>query len=138
VQASTAVQPLRVLVVDDNRDLVLGLTTLLRTEAHDARGLHQADDILEQVRDYNPHVVILDLAMPGKSGWEAAKEIRACAQGKRLVLVALTGEHTQGADRDASYMNGFDFHLMKPCDPHVLLTLLHWVRIDSPYRSHIR
>ena len=138
MQASTAVQPLRVLVVDDNRDLVLSLTTLLRTEAHDARGLHQADDILEQVRDYNPHVVILDLAMPGKSGWEAAKEIRAGAQGKRLVLVALTGEHTQGADRDASRMNGFDFHLMKPCDPHVLLTLLHWVRIDSPYRSRIR
>jgi len=75
--------------------------------------------------------------MPGKSGWEAAKEIRACVPGKRLVLVALTGEHTQGADRDASYMNGFDFHLMKPCDPHVLLTLLQWVRIDSPYRTRL-
>jgi hypothetical protein len=34
-------------------------------------------------------------------------------------------------------MNGFDFHLMKPCDPHVLLTLLQWVRIDSPYRTRL-
>ena len=98
----------------------------------------QADDILEQVRDFDPHMVILDLAMPGKSGWEAAKELRACLPGKRLVLVALTGEHTRGADRDSSRMSGFDFHLMKPCDPNVLLTLLRWVRIDSPYRSHIR
>jgi DNA-binding response OmpR family regulator len=136
-QASTAVQPLRVLVVDDNQDLVLSLRTLLRTEHHDSRGLYKADDILEHVRDYNPHVVIMDLAMPGKSGWEAAKEIRACVPGKRLVLVALSGEHTRGADRDASRMNGFDFHLMKPCDPHVLLTLLHWVRIDSPYRTRL-
>jgi DNA-binding response OmpR family regulator len=95
-QASTAVEPLRVLVVDDNQDLVLSLRTLLRTEHHDSRGLYKADDILEHVRDYNPHVVIMDLAMPGKSGWEAAKEIRACVPGKRLVLVALTGEHTQG------------------------------------------
>jgi hypothetical protein len=35
-------------------------------------------------------------------------------------------------------MNGFDFHLMKPCDPQVLLTLLRWVQIDSPYRSRLR
>ncbi len=137
-QATTAGQPLRVLVVDDNRDLVLSLTTLMRAEACDTRGLYQADDILEQVRDFDPHMVILDLAMPGKSGWEAAKELRACLPGKRLVLVALTGEHTRGADRDSSRMSGFDFHLMKPCDPNVLLTLLRWVRFDSPYRSHIR
>lgn len=136
MQTLTAVQALRVLVVDDNRDLVLSLTTLLRTESYDARGLYEADNILEHVRDYNPHVVVMDLAMPGKSGWEAAKEIRAFA-GKRLVLVALTGEHTRGADRDSSRMNGFDFHLMKPCDPHVLLTLLRWVGIDSPYRSRV-
>jgi DNA-binding response OmpR family regulator len=135
VQASTAVQALRVLVVDDNRDLVLSLTTLLCAEGCDTRGLYEADDILYHVRDYNPHVVILDVVMPGKSGWEAAKEIRACLPDRRLVLVALTGEHTRGADRDASRSNGFDFHLMKPCDPHVLFTLLRWVRIDSPFRS---
>jgi len=130
-------RPLRVLVVDDNRDLVLSLVALLRTEGHGARGLHEADNILEHVRDYDPAVVILDISMPGKSGWEAAKEIRACHPGRRIVLVALTGEHTSGADRASSLMNGFDFHLMKPCDPQVLLTLLRWVQIDSPFRSRI-
>jgi DNA-binding response OmpR family regulator len=137
VQAPTAVRALRILVVDDNRDLVLSLTTLLRAESYDALGLYEADNILEHVRNYDPHVVVMDLVMPGKSGWEAAKEIRT-RSGKRLVLVALTGEHVRGADRDASRMNGFDFHLMKPCDPQVLLTLLRWVQIDSPYRSRLR
>ena len=124
----------RILVVDDDRDLVLSLTTLLNLEGCDTRGLYGASDILHHVRDFDPHVIILDIAMPEKSGWEAAEEIRAGLRDKRPVLVGLSGEHTRGSDRAYSQANGFDFYLMKPCDPHVLLTLLKWVGIESPFR----
>ena len=126
---------MRVLVVDDDRDFVLSLTVLMQTEAYDARGLYQAGDIVQQVREYDPDVVILDLAMPGKTGWQAADEIRTGLPGRRRVLVAVSGEYVRGADRDASRSHGFDFHLMKPCDPQLLLTLLKWVRIESPMRD---
>jgi DNA-binding response OmpR family regulator len=129
---------LRVLVVDDDRDMVLSLTALLRTEAYDARGLYDARDIVQQVREFEPEVVILDIAMPGKSGLEAAMEIRAGLPDRRVVLVAITGEHMRGEDRAESRRRGFDFHLLKPCDPQVLLTLLRWVGIQSPYRSPFR
>jgi DNA-binding response OmpR family regulator len=129
---------LRVLVVDDDHDLVLSLTALLRMEAHDARGVHDAGDLLRHVHEYDPHVVILDIAMPGKNGWDAAKELRARHPDRKLVLVGLSGEHTSGSDRTFSERNGFDFYLMKPCHPNVLLTLLRWLAIQSPFRSAFR
>ena len=128
----------RVLVVDDDRDLVLSLVALLRTEAYEARGVHDATQILQTIREYGPDVVILDIAMPGKTGWDAAREIRARMPGKKPALIGMSGEHTTGADRMHSELNGFDFYLMKPCDPNVLLTLLRWLSIQSPFRSSFR
>jgi DNA-binding response OmpR family regulator len=117
-------RPLRVLVIDDDRDMVLSLKVLLRAEGHVVRTLHDASDVLDQVRNFNPDVAILDIAMPGKTGWQAATEIRAGLAGKHLTLVGLSGEYMSGTDRSVSQMRGFDFYLMKPCDPIVLLTLL--------------
>ena len=128
---------LRVLVVDDDRDMVLSLTTLLRTEGYETRGLHNAADILHHVEAFNADVLVLDIAMPGKTGWEAAKEIRANLDKRRLVIIGISGEHTRGWDRTQSTMNGFDFYLMKPYDPNVLLTLLRWLQIQSPFSSSL-
>ena len=135
LRADAPPRALRVLVVDDDRDTVLSLTALLRTEGYDARGLHSAKDILHQVGAFNADVVILDIAMPGKSGWAAAAEIRKEISRRRLVIVGISGEHIRGADRTKSQTHGFDFYLMKPCDPNVLLTLLRWVQIQSPFSS---
>jgi DNA-binding response OmpR family regulator len=128
---------LRVLVVDDDRDTVLSLITLLRTEAYEVRGLYEAGSIERHVQEFDPDVVILDIAMPGKNGWVAAREIRS-HPGRRTVLIGISGEHVRGSDRTLSEMNGFDFYLMKPYDPNVLMTLLRWVGIQSPYRSPFR
>ena len=140
IKTYEAVQPraLRVMVVDDDRDMVLSLTALLRTEGYEARGLYDASDILQQVEAYGPDVVILDIAMPGKTGWEAAKEIRKVLSSRRPVVIGISGEHTRGLDRTQSQLIGFDFYLMKPCDPNVLLTLLRWVQIQSPFSSALR
>jgi DNA-binding response OmpR family regulator len=126
---------MKVLVVDDDRDMVLSLTSLLGTEGYETRGIYGAAEILKHVREFKPDVIFLDIAMPGRSGWEAAAAIRESFPDRRLVLVGVSGEYTSGADRSVSEMRGFDFYLMKPCDPHVLLTLLRWVGIQSPYRA---
>ena len=125
---------MRVLVVDDDRDMVLSLIALLRTEGHDVRGAYDARNIVREVREFDPEVVILDIAMPGMTGWEAAEAIRAAIL-KKIVLVGMSGEYTSGADRSVSRQRGFDLYLMKPCDPNVLLTALRFVGIQSPYRT---
>ena len=126
---------MRVLVVDDDRDMVFSLIALLRTEGHEVRGAYEARNIVRHVREFDPQVVILDIAMPGVSGWEAAEAIRTGIPEKRLVLVGMSGEYTSGADRSVSRQRGFDLYLMKPCDPNVLLTALRFVGIQSPYRA---
>jgi DNA-binding response OmpR family regulator len=43
---------------------------------------------------------------------------------KRPVLIALSGQYTKGSDKALAYMKGFNYYLMKPCDPNTLLSLL--------------
>jgi two-component system OmpR family response regulator len=126
---------MRVLVVDDNPDMVLSLLELLRSEGHLAHGLYDARNIVERVAEFDADVVILDIAMPGKTGWEAAEAIRTGLPDKRLSIVGMSGEYTSGADRSGSRQRGFDLYLMKPFDPNVLLTALRFVGIQSPYRA---
>ena len=114
----------RVLVVDDNQDTVDSLLALLETDGHNAKGIYSARTILTDVRDFDPDVMIMDIAMPGKSGWDAAREVREHRTGKRPVMIAVSGEYTKGADRILSALIGFDYYLIKPCDPNVLLKLV--------------
>ena len=114
---------LRVLVVDDDADMVESMATVLRLHGYRAKGAHSATDIVACVRDFDPSVVILDLAMPGKSGLDAAREIRASRPGSnRPMLIALTGERRTGLPE------GFNYFLRKPCDVNVLLALVGQAR----------
>ena len=112
------------LVVDDNHDMVLSLRALLRLEGHDTKGCYNGSEVLNCVQEYDPDVVLLDIALPGENGWEAARRIRAKIPGKRPMLIGITGEYTKGADRVLAEMSGFDYYLVKPADPKVLFALL--------------
>jgi CheY-like chemotaxis protein len=68
-------------------------------------------------------VVLLDVGLPQRNGYEAARMIRAEPWGRDVVLIALTG-WGQEQDRRRSREAGFDHHLVKPVDPQVLMTLV--------------
>lgn len=105
----------RVLVVDDNRESVETLSMLLQLKGHDARIAEDGDEAIAIADSYLPHVVVLDLSLPGRDGYEIARELRARPYGTGLVLVALTG--WSGNDvREKAAAAGFDFHLLKPVD----------------------
>ena len=113
----------RLLVVDDNRDSVDSLSTLLRLMGND---VHMAFDGVEAVhaaRQYRPDVVLLDLGLPLQNGYEAARMIRSEPWGQQIVLIALTG-WGQEQDRRRSREAGFDHHLVKPVDPRALMQLV--------------
>jgi PAS domain S-box-containing protein len=104
---------MRVLVVDDNADAAESLAALLEIEGHQTRVAHDGSQALHAARDFHPHVVFLDIGMPGKDGYEVARELRADAQTRDAVLVALTGWGAR-EDRARSRSAGFDHHLTKP------------------------
>ncbi len=115
--------PLRVLVVDDNVDAVAMLKMLLETTGHDVRTAHNGPTSLEAALLYRPHVVLLDIGLPGLDGYEVARKIREQAIFKDVVLIATTG-YGQDRDRQLSREAGFDHHLVKPLDFDALEAIL--------------
>jgi two-component system CheB/CheR fusion protein len=71
----------------------------------------------------DPDVVLLDIGLPGLSGYEVAEGLQGRKATKRLLLVAVTG-YTTEADRERSAAAGIDLHLLKPVEPALLLGLL--------------
>jgi signal transduction histidine kinase/DNA-binding response OmpR family regulator len=112
-------RPVRVVVVDDNEDSAEGLAMLLRLEGHDVATAHDGLEAVSVTERFRPEVVLLDIGLPGISGYEAARRIRALPGGRRIRLVALTGWGQQ-EDRRKSAEAGFDLHLVKPVGPEEL------------------
>ncbi|WP_206107705.1 PAS domain S-box protein [Paludisphaera rhizosphaerae] len=119
---------LNVLVVDDNRDSAESLAILLGLKGHEVRTAHDGPEALRTLESFRPHLVLLDLGLPGMSGFEVARRIRSSAGLRGVQLAALTG-WGQEEDRRRTREAGFDHHLVKPADPEaveaVLATLLH-------------
>lgn len=119
-----AVKAVRVLIVDDNADHVDTLATLFRLEGHTARGIYSAVDIVNEVKQFKPDVVVLDIAMPGRDGWAAATAIRTAFAGPRPTLIACSGEYTKREHVRLAKARGFDHYITKPCDTQELLDLI--------------
>jgi PAS domain S-box-containing protein len=113
----------RVLVVDDQLDSSESLAVLLRLRGHEVRTASDGSSALEEFARYRPEVVFLDLGLPGMSGYEVARRLRAMPEARDVRLVALTGYGTE-ADRERTRAAGFDVHLAKPVDPQAVETLL--------------
>jgi len=114
--------PMRVLVVDDNRDAADSLGVLLGFLGYVVEVAHDGLGALRAVERFLPSLVLLDLGMPEMDGYEVARRLRAQPDGHALVLVALTG-WGQEEDRLRSRQAGFDHHLVKPTDIDALQRL---------------
>ena len=124
VGSSKAARNLRILVVDDERDAVLTLMTLLRDEGHDVRGLYRAKEVAAVVKEFDPDVVLLDIALPDGSGYALAEDIRRRSGSKRPMLIALTGIYKRAPHDHLSRVVGCDHFLTKPFAIADLLKLI--------------
>lgn len=124
-ETETSQEPpsLRILVVDDNRDSAESLGTLLDVMGNQVRTANDGPASLEEARSFRPHVILLDIGMPGMSGYEVAQRIREHPELRKATLVAVTG-WGQDEDRRRSREAGFDHHLTKPVELAALERLL--------------
>jgi CheY-like chemotaxis protein len=116
-------RPLRVLVVDDDKDTVVSLLLLLRSEGHDAKGAYDSGAMWEIVDQFRPDAILLDIGLPDRNGYDVARTLRRRFGPQTPMLVAVTAWN-KGADKVLAQLAGFDHHVGKPYDPHSLLTLL--------------
>ena len=113
----------RILVVDDLQASAETLMTLLEMEGFQVRVAHEGQEALAIAREFKPHVVLLDIGLPGMNGFEVAHGLRSQPESHDALLIALTG-YGEAESRSRSAQAGFDFHMVKPADVNLLLTML--------------
>ena len=113
----------RILIADDNRDSAETLAALLRMEGHEVTSVHDGPVALSVFSELKPDVALLDIGMPGLTGYEVARKMRQAGSKTPLTLIAITG-WGQDIDKERAFAAGFDHHLTKPVDPQRLVELL--------------
>jgi PAS domain S-box-containing protein len=113
----------RVLVVDDNVDAAITVASLLKAWGHDVHVVHNGPAAIDAAGHYRPEIVLLDIGLPGMSGYEVARKLRRDPQHRGVLIAALTG-YGQAEDRARSHAAGFDYHLTKPPDTSMLEQLV--------------
>ncbi len=114
---------LRILVADDERDQVATLAALLIDEGHEVREVYRGSEVTRMAHEFDPDVALIDIGMPGMTGYDVARELRLEFGKTRPLLIAITG-WKQSSDKILAMLAGFDHHLAKPFDPHALLALI--------------
>jgi two-component system, chemotaxis family, CheB/CheR fusion protein len=130
-------QPLRVLVVDDNHDAADSLGMLLKFLGAEIRLAYDGNAALDALESFDPDLVLLDIGMPGMDGYEVAKRIRRHPGFAHLKLIALTG-WGQEEDRRRTAAAGFDHHLIKPTGIEALRGLLATIEARDASRRTAR
>jgi CheY-like chemotaxis protein len=126
IDAINPVSTPRVLVVDDYPVGADALQLLLEQNGFEARTVNDARLACALAEEWLPFAVVVDVVMPGMTGLELARRLRAGALTREMLLVAFTARTSQ-ADRNRAYEAGFDVHCAKPLTPSRLLTVLESV-----------
>jgi CheY-like chemotaxis protein len=122
--APVAVGPVRrILVVDDSADTAQSLAMLLNASGYEVESANDGPSALAAARRFRPAFILLDIGMPGMSGYELARTLRKNKGTRKTTLVAISG-FGRPEDVERSREAGFDHHLLKPVDLDTLIPIL--------------
>ena len=113
----------RILIVDDNLEAARALAVLLELWGHQVFLAHDGRAALEQVRSRQPHIVLLDIGLPGMDGFQVAAALRRESGPRPLRVISMSGM-TREDDFARALESGIDQHLHKPIEPRFLQSLL--------------
>lgn len=124
----------RILVVDDDRSIVKVLTSYLERSGYQTLPAYDGEMALHQLRRERPDLVILDLMMPNRDGWEVTKIIRADKTLAAMPIIMLTAR-VEDTDKIVGLELGADDYISKPFNAHEVVarvkSLLRRVKLDQ-------
>jgi DNA-binding response OmpR family regulator len=130
-------RPLRVLIVDDNRDSLVTLGALCRSEGMDVQMLRRGEAVPAAVAQFVPDVILLDIGLPDRSGFDVAEELTESYGEHRPLLIAVTA-YSSEEEREMARISGFHHFIAKPYDPQSLLRRLSLLKPKGPSRAGSR
>jgi two-component system, cell cycle response regulator DivK len=113
-------QKRQVLVVDDNADMRALIGMLLEDEGYHPSYAADGPTAIEQACAHPPDLILMDISLPGMSGWETVERLREMADFRSTPIIAVTA-HTSRQDQERSLAAGCNLHLNKPFDIDVFL-----------------
>lgn len=120
----------RVLVVEDNQDTADTLAALLEFWGHSVTVAGDGATALSTATHWQPEVILLDIGLPGMSGYEVAQRLRQQSPLRATAIAALTGYGSED-DRERVIAAGFDAHFIKPVEPHALQAFIAEAPLNS-------
>ena len=115
-----ASEPKVILVVEDDPQQRTLYARVLGTAGYRVIEAADSQEALERVHVSRPDLVLMDVTLPGPSGWNAPREIKSHPDTHRIPVLVVTGL-VSFSDRDASFASGSDAYLQKPVLPQRLL-----------------
>jgi two-component system cell cycle response regulator DivK len=109
----------RILVAEDDVDNRRIVVKVLTVEGHETLEAADGRTTVEIARRERPDLILMDLAMPGMDGWEAARRLKADAETADIPIIALTAFAMRG-DEERARQAGCDAYLSKPCRPQTI------------------
>jgi signal transduction histidine kinase len=122
----------RVFLVDDDPDTLQMLSTLLGEQQAEVQTASSTEDAMEMLHWYQPHVIVMDLAMPGEDGFSLIQRIRRHEQlvGRTIPALALTAQ-VRIEDRARALSAGFNMFVAKPVEAEELIAAISNLTEDS-------
>ncbi len=114
----------KVLLVDDEPNILRALEFLVKQEGYDVVKATNGEQALGLVQSFRPDIVVLDVMMPGLDGYEVASRIRANSAFQNLSIIFLTAKGTQ-QDRFKGYESGGEVYMTKPFDNTALINAIN-------------
>ncbi len=121
--SNTTASPAKILIVDDEPNIIIAIEFLLQRAGFEVFKAFSGIQALELASECLPQLVILDVMMPGLSGFEVAAQLRQNPVFENLKIVFLTAKGTE-TDKETGYAKGAEYYLVKPFDnDHLVSTV---------------
>jgi len=111
------VEKQRILIVDDDENIAELISLYLTKECYETKMVHDGEEALRVVPDFNPHLVLLDLMLPGIDGYQVCRELRSKSQ-LPIIMLSAKGEIF---DKVLGLELGADDYMIKPFDSKELV-----------------
>jgi len=110
----------KILVVDDDKDIVDSLTKILKRQDYEVETASDGEEAMVKVRETNPDIILLDLVMPKKNGFETLKDIRQQFKDRWRPIIIISAK-TELDSVKQCYSCEADHYLTKPCTTENIL-----------------